>query len=415
MTKNSSTDTHPLGDNDESHISELAALVKPQSPLNIINILHDEPDLVIAKVLEQLPQPMVLRVLHHLPGKRSQAIVDSLDFEAGRQWSVTLQYPEDSIGRLMCKPHAVFSPETTVRDTITEIRELVDRMMITYGYVVDPDNRLIGLLVMRDLMLANPDQPLSEVMQTHLFSLHPEAPVADAMAAMVRRHYPVYPVCDDENRLIGTLNGDVLFGEYTFHLSAQSGQMVGVEKEEHLKTSWVRSLRMRHPWLQLNLLTAFMAAYVVGIFEDTIAQVVLLAVFLPVLAGQSGNTGCQSLAVTLRGMTLGESDHFSMLKILQKEALLGLFNGILVGITAGAGMFAYATMSNNPDAPLLAFVVFLAMVGSCTISSISGVLVPFTLQRFGADPATASSIFLTTSTDVASMGMFLWLATVLIL
>ena len=96
-------------------------------------------------------------------------------------------------------------------------------------------------------------------------------------------------------------NGDVLFGEYTFHLSAQSGQMVGVEKEEHLKTSWVRSLRMRHPWLQLNLLTAFIAAYVVGLFEDTIAQVVLLAVFLPVLAGQSGNTGCQSLAVTLRG------------------------------------------------------------------------------------------------------------------
>ena len=415
MTKNSSTDTHPLRDNDESHISELAALVKPQSPLNIINILHDEPDLVIAKVLEQLPQPMVLRVLHHLPGKRSQAIVDSLDFEAGRQWSVTLQYPEDSIGRLMCKPHAVFSPEITVKEAITEIRDLVSRMMITYGYVVDADNQLIGLLVMRDLMLASPDQPLSEVMQTHLFSLHPEAPVADAMAAMVRRHYPVYPVCDDENRLIGTLNGDVLFGEYTFHLSAQSGQMVGVEKEEHLKTSWVRSLRMRHPWLQLNLLTAFIAAYVVGIFEDTIAQVVLLAVFLPVLAGQSGNTGCQSLAVTLRGMTLGESDHYSMRNILQKEALLGLFNGILVGITAGAGMLAYAMMSNNPDAQLLAFVVFLAMVGSCTISSISGVLVPFTLKRFGADPATASSIFLTTSTDVASMGMFLWLATVLIL
>ena len=415
MVRNSSTDTRPLHDNDESHISELVALVKPQSPLNIINILHDETDPVFAKVLEQLPQPMVLRVLHHLPGKRSQAIVDSLDFEAGRQWSVTLQYPEDSIGRLMCKPHAVFSPETTVKEAITEIRDLVSRMMITYGYVVDADNQLIGLLVMRDLMLASPDQPLSEVMQTHLFSLHPEAPVADAMAAMVRRHYPVYPVCDDENRLIGTLNGDVLFGEYTFHLSAQSGQMVGVEKEEHLKTSWKRSLRLRHPWLQLNLMTAFIAAYVVGIFEDTIAQVVLLAVFLPVLAGQSGNTGCQSLAVTLRGMTLGESDHYSMRNILQKEALLGLSNGILVGITAGAGMFAYAMMSNNPDAQLLAFVVFLAMVGSCTISSISGVLVPFTLRRFGADPATASSIFLTTSTDVASMGMFLWLATVLIL
>ena len=186
MKKNSSTDTHPLHNNDESHISELLALVKPQSPLNIINILHDEPDLVIAKVLEQLPQPMVLRVLHHLPRKRSQSIVYSLDFEAGQQWTTTLAYPEDSIGRLMCKPHAVFSPETTVRDTITEIRELVDRMMITYGYVVDADNQLIGLLVMRDLMLASADQPLSEVMQTHLFSLHPDTPVTDAMQAMVR-------------------------------------------------------------------------------------------------------------------------------------------------------------------------------------------------------------------------------------
>jgi magnesium transporter len=117
--------------------------------------------------------------------------------------------------------------------------------------------------------------------------------------------------------------------------------MVGVEKEEHLKTSWVRSLRMRHPWLQLNLLTAFIAACVVGLFEDTIAQVVLLTVFLPVLAGQSGNTGCQSLAVTLRGMTLGGNDHYSTRKILQKEALLGLFNGILVGITAGMGMFLW--------------------------------------------------------------------------
>ena len=118
MENNSSTDTHSLQNNDENHISELAALVRPKSPLNIINILHDETDLVIAKVLEQLPQPVVLRVLHHLPGKRSQAIVDSLDFEAGRQWTVTLQYPEDSIGRLMCKPHAVFSPETTVKETI---------------------------------------------------------------------------------------------------------------------------------------------------------------------------------------------------------------------------------------------------------------------------------------------------------
>jgi magnesium transporter len=415
MDEHGSTNTSARHNDDENYISELVALVRPHSPLNIINILHKESDLVFAKVLDRLPQPLVLRVLHHLPGKRSHAIINSLDFEAGRQWSVTRHYPEDSIGRLICKPHGVFSPETTVKEAITEIRELVARMMITYGYVVDQDNRLVGVLVMRDLMLANPDQALGEVMLDHPFALHPDTPVSDAMQAMVRRHYPVYPVCDDEDRLIGILHGDVLFGEYAFHLSAQSGKMVGVEKEEHLNTSWARSLRLRHPWLQLNLLTAFVAAYVVGLFEDTIAQVVLLAVFLPVLAGQSGNTGCQSLAVTLRGLTLGENSQCSTRKILRKETLLGTLNGALVGITAGAGMFVYASVSNHPDAFLLALVVFIAMVGSCMVSSIAGVLVPITLQRFGADPATASSNFLTTSTDVASMGLFLWLATVLIL
>ena len=415
MTENSSTDNPAPHDNDENYISEMAALVLPRSPLNVINILHGESDTVFARVLDRLPQSLALRVLNHLPEETSTAIVNSLDFESGRQWSVTRPYPEDSIGRLMCKPHGVFSPDTTVHDAITEIRTIVKRMTITYGYVVDSDNRLIGVLVMRDLMLADPGQPLGEVMQAHPFAFKPDTSVSDAMQAMVRRHYPAYPVCDDENRLIGIIHGEVLFGEYTFHLSAQSGQMVNVSKEEHLNTGWPRSLRLRHPWLQLNLLTAFIAAYVVGIFEDTIQQVVLLAVFLPVLAGQSGNTGCQSLAVTLRGLTLGEYKRGFASIMMKKETLLGILNGALVGVTAGLGMLVFAWISNSPDAFLLALVVFLAMVGSCMISSVAGVLVPITLQRLNIDPATSSSIFLTTSTDVASMGLFLWLATVMVL
>jgi magnesium transporter len=154
---------------------------------------------------------------------------------------------------------------------------------------------------------------------------------------------------------------------------------------------------------------------VVGIFEGTIEKIVVLAVFLPVLAGQSGNTGCQALAVTLRGMTLGEIRAGSERRIVFKEALLGLLNGSLVGITAGLGMFFYASSQGLSEAPMLGFVVFLAMIGACLISGICGVLTPLVLKRLGADPATASSIFLTTFTDVASMGTFLGLATLLIL
>jgi magnesium transporter len=170
----------------------------------------------------------------------------------------------------------------------------------------------------------------------------------------------------------------------------------------------------RHPWLQLNLLTAFVAAAVVGFFEGTLEKIVLLAVFLPVLAGQSGNTGCQALAVTLRAMTLGELQPGQTFPAAMKEALLGFCNGCLVGVSAGLGMFFYAYSQKNEQALMLAFVTWLAMVLACVISGVSGVLVPTTLKRLGADPATASSIFLTTATDVVSMGAFLGLATLLL-
>jgi magnesium transporter len=190
--------------------------------------------------------------------------------------------------------------------------------------------------------------------------------------------------------------------------------MVGVEKEERLATPWPRSLRFRHPWLQLNLFTAFLAAAVVGAFQGTIDRLVVLAVFLPVLAGQSGNTGCQALAVTLRGLTLGELRRGDASRLVAKEALLGLLNGALVGVTAGLGMLLVARAQGQPEALALGLVVFAAMVASCVVSGLAGALIPLTLRRLGADPATASSIFLTTATDVASMGLFLSLATLFV-
>jgi len=157
-----------------------------------------------------------------------------------------------------------------------------------------------------------------------------------------------------------------------------------------------------------------MAAAVVGAFQATIDKVVVLAVFLPVLAGQSGNTGCQALAVTLRGLTLGELRRGRGGRIVLKEAFLGLVNGALVGATAGLGMLVVARSQGNPAAVLLGAVVLLAMIGACVVSGVAGVLIPLTLRRFGADPATASAIFLTTATDVTSMGLFLGLATLIV-
>jgi len=235
------------------------------------------------------------------------------------------------------------------------------------------------------------------------------------MRAVVHKHFPVYPVCDEHGKLIGLVRGQAMFEEQAFEISAQPGRMVGVDKEERLATSWPRSLKFRHPWLQLNLFTAFLAATVVGLFQHTLDRMVILAVFLPVLAGQSGNTGCQALAVTLRGLTLGEFTPGSARALVAKEALLGFLNGALVGITAGLGMFIVARSQHNPAALGLAAIVAVAMTCSCIVSGVAGALIPLTLKRVGADPATASSIFLTTATDVASMGLFLSLATLFLL
>ena len=324
-------------------------------------------------------------------------------------------WPEDSIGRLMETPLAVFLPQQTVGEAIETIRELVRQAFITYAWVLEADGKLVGVITMRDLLFSDKSATLGEVMLKQVFALKARMPLLDAMKLTLDKHYPVYPVVDDEGRLKGTVRGQRMFEAQAVELSAQAGEMVGVTKEERLATPWGRSLLFRHPWLQLNLLTAFVAAFVVGLFEGTLQKIVLLAVFLPVLAGQSGNTGCQALAVTLRGMTLGELKPGGTTAAVVKEAILGLCNGALVGVSAGAGMFAYAWMQGNPKAWMLAGVTWLAMVVACVISGISGVLVPTTLQRLGADPATASSIFLTTATDVVSMGAFLGLATLLLL
>ena len=247
-----------------------------------------------------------------------------------------------------------------------------------------------------------------------VFVFRPGMAVSEAMKLSLSRHYPVYPVCDAQEKLLGLVRGQAIFEAEAFEITAQAGSMVGVEKEERISTPMLRSFMFRHPWLQLNLLTAFLAGGVVAMFQGTIDQLVILAVFLPVLAGQSGNTGCQALAVTLRGITLGEIKSGDERALIVKEGLLGAMNGAPVGIVTGIAMYVIATSQHSPHALVLAIVVFLAMVGACTISGISGALVPLALKRFGTDPATASSIFLTTATDVVSMGMLLGLATFLI-
>ena len=389
---------------------ELHALPPPEAAER----LRSEKDEMAARAVALLNPAEAVDVLSHVPTERRARIIAAAPGGRGEQWGIDLQYPETSVGRLMEPAVAVYGTQTTVKEAIESLRDLVQKAFITYIFVTDAAGKLVGVLAFRELLFARGDQRLDEIMLRDPFSLKPDMPLVDAMRTVVTRHYPAYPVTDDSGRLIGVVRGQSLFERQAYEISAQAGSMVGVEKEERVGTHLLRSFRFRHPWLQLNLLTAFIAAAVVGIFQNTIDRIVVLAAFLPVLAGQSGNSGCQALAVTLRGMTLGDLRAMRPSRLVVKECLLGLLNGALVGVVAGAAMWFYARSQGTAHAVLLGGIVWFAMTTACALSGISGALVPLTLKRLGADPATASSIFLTTLTDVASMGIMLGLAALLI-
>ena len=403
-----------LSETDEETADDLATEVQRRGPREAALLLSSVEGRVAAELLQSLNPAVAQDILDELPADRRGAVLNAASAGQRAQWLRNDRYPEDSIGRLMEPPTAVFKGAQSIAETIEGVRELAKTSFVTYAFVVDDAGRLTGVVTMRDLLLSERSQHLDQVMLRDPFFLVPEMELPEAMKQVVRRHFPVYPVCEADGTLIGQVRGQAMFEEQAYEISAQAGRMVGVDKEERLTTPWARSLRFRHPWLQLNLLTAFIAAAVVGVFQDTIDRIVILAAFLPVLAGQSGNTGCQALAVALRGMTLGELQPGSERALVLKEGFLGLLNGMLVGLTASLGMYVAARAQSNPSALLLALIVFCAMIGSCVVSGIAGAMIPLALRRFGADPATASSIFLTTATDVASMGLFLTLATLFV-
>jgi magnesium transporter len=398
----------------EPELRELFTKVVERDAREAAKMLEPYPDEFVVQMLELLNPASALKILQRFDPPRRQTVLATASVEDTRQWMRNQTYPERTIGRLMQPPLAVFSPQTTVAEATEQIRRLARKTIITYAFVTDEQEKLLGVVVMRDMLLAQSSQPLEEIMLTNPFYLTPEMSLPEAMRAVLVRHYPVYPVCDKTGRLLGLLRGQMLFEAEAIELSAQPGEMVGVEREERLTTPWQRSLKFRHPWLQVNLFCGLLAALVVGFFQETIDRVIALAVFLPVLIGQAANTGVQALAVCLRGMTLGDLRSGRERMLLIKEMLLGTFNGLFTGVTGGIAMFIFAMMVKSPTALMLSVVVFLAITISCCFSGVAGAMVPLALKKFGADPATASSIVVTTFTDVGCLAIFLGLAAILI-
>lgn len=387
----------------DKEMTELLRALRTRVPVDAAELLAGEAPERIEAALRALPQDLALRIAFELP--------EALRPSSGAE-DLTTPVP-GYVSEMTDPARGVLPSGTTVEKAIEYLRQADSVADITYLYIVDGHEKLMGLVVMRDLLLAQLSQTVDDIMIRRPFTLSPTAKIGDAIKAAVRRHYPVYPVVDVDGKLVGSVRGWRLAERQAIEISAQSGSMVGLNKEERLATGVAPAFRMRHPWLQVNLLTAFLDVLVVGTFSGTIEKMVALAAFLPVLAGQAGNTGCQALAITLRGITLGELQGHPLRKLFSKELLLGMLNGLFTGLVAGAAMWWYA--SPAPEALRLAITIAIAMVGGCVVAGFAGISIPLLLRRFGADPVTASAIFLTTCTDIAGMGLMLLLATAIIL
>jgi len=391
---------------DREELEPVLESVQDLNPVEAASVLASQPHEALRDVLSAMPEGRALSIASHLPGSISPDAADTV---------ALVNDLDVCIEEIMSPVLGVVSPDTTVAGAIDNLVHRSSASEVTYFYVVDDAGVLLGIVTLRDLLLSKPGQVLAEVMTAEPFAFNPDTSLAEAVQAALAKHYRLYPVVDDNGVLKGVVYGWQLFESVAGEINTQAGTLVGLDREERISTPLLQSFRMRHPWLQINLLTAFAAAFVVGAFESTIAQIVALAVFLPVLAGQSGNTGCQALAITLRGITLGELGDYPVKKLLLKELTLGALNGFIVGLVAGAAMWVYSASSGSAEPATLALVILIAMTGACMSSGVFGVMVPLTLQKWGADPAMASSIFLTTMTDIVGMGLMLALATAMVL
>ena len=373
---------------------------------------------VAAKLLSQLPEPLAKDLLERLSPNATLVLLGQFGAEERERYVAMLggglqrelrdlmTFPEDSAGRLMETRIGVFRPAMSVSQALQRLRRSKLKGLHTL-FLVDDENRLSAKVAIHDLAVAELDQTLREISEPANVVVQATAPRQEVVEILKRTRLPNLPVVDLDGRLVGVVRYSSLVKTLAEAASGAVQTMVGASKDERALSKVSFAVRKRQPWLQINLLTAFLAAAVVGLLEDTIAQVTALAVLLPVVAGQSGNAGAQALAVTIRGLALREISARHWLTVTTKEVSTGFINGVAIAITCGLGVLVWSGSLG------LFIVIAVSMVLAMVAAGFAGAIIPITLKRLGQDPAQSSSIILTTITDVAGFFSFLGIATLL--
>jgi magnesium transporter len=398
--------------------NDILRVLQGTSAKNAANLLSSITPPIAADVITLMTTDLLKQVIPHLSPSLAAALFQRLDedlqrailFRVPERYAQEIRsymtYPAESVGSIMDPKFLVLQEELTVRDAMLHVRSRAQKDVHDL-YVIDRSQKLVGKFSVRDLLLVDPEEKLQAVMIRDLPTIHPLESREEIVELFKERHFFTIPVVDLDDRLLGVVRNEDIIKASQEDATADLQTMVGANKDERALSSVWFSVRKRLPWLQLNLATAFLAAFVVGMFEGTIAKFTALAVLLPVVAGQSGNTGAQSLAVVIRGLALRDIRPSQWLRVSGKEVYVAFLNGLAVSAMA---CLAVALWSRSLG---LTVIIGLSMVISMVIAGLSGAIIPITLKAMKQDPAQSSSIVLTTVTDIVGFFSFLGLATLL--
>lgn len=385
---------------------EIASIINYMNPHNAADILEVIPQDKITASLENLSVKTIFLVFRQLDEEARERLNSSLAPTVLKQIRELSSYPSNSVGPLMDPQVTTLRKEQPVREVIRQIRKIykAEPGALYYLYVTDQEHHLVGVVNIRDLLLADPGTIVEKIMNTELLTLRPEQDQEEVASLVEKYNYVAIPVVDAEHHLLGVVQHDDIIPVMEAEASDDIQKMFGAGSDERVFSSVRYSINKRLPWLWVNLGTAFIAAAVVSLFESTIARITVLAVMLPIVAGQSGNAGAQSLAVVIRGLALREIGQRMAWRVILKEWFIGLLNGIVIAITTGLIVFLW---TKNVA---LAGVIALAMLIGLFVAGLAGAAIPLGLNALGRDPAQSSSILLTTITDVVGFLSFLGLA-----
>ena len=362
-----------------------------------------------AQIISEMSSDELVDLLGTLDEDEQNEIITNMNTEEVEEVKALLSYDPESAGGIMATEFISIKETDTVNETINYLRTMApDSETPYYIYVVDDLDVLKGVVPLRQIIVSTPDTLIKDIMIENIISAPVDMDQEEVSHIFEKYGFMAIPVVDHNGEILGIITVDdvmeIMKEEYTEDMF----RLAGLDEEEKVAGTVIGAIKSRLPWLLVNLVTATLAAKTVSLFENTIAQIVALATFMPMVAGMGGNAGSQTLTLIIRGIAIGEISYENQADILKKEIAIGIINGLCLGLVVGVlGYFWVGSLA-------FGFVIGTAMLLNLIVATISGYLVPILLKKVGIDPALASAVFVTTVTDVLGFFFFLGLATVML-